>query len=100
MKTSLSPGGKKYKNKPRLIHNGKSLEAAWHRSALDLLAAIALIEDRRFVGHVISYKAGHRLDVEMIRQLYQQNLLTDVVLEGGPKSTEAKPNLKASTSLS
>jgi len=66
---------KGYVNEPRLMHEGKSLEAAWHRATLDLLAAIALIEDGLFAGHVISYKAGHGLDVELIRQLYKQGLL-------------------------
>ena len=64
-----------YLNKPKLVHEGKSLEAVWHRSALDLCAALALIEDGRFVGRVTSYKAGHRLDVEMIRLLYRHQLL-------------------------
>jgi UDP-3-O-acyl-N-acetylglucosamine deacetylase len=64
-----------YYNTPRLLHEGKSLEAAWHRAALDLLAAIALIEEGQFVGRVISYKAGHALDVEMIRRLYKEKLL-------------------------
>lgn len=65
----------KYINKPRLIHNDKSLEAVWHRSVLDLLAAIALIPDGRFIGHITSYKAGHRLDCELIRQLYLNQVL-------------------------
>ena len=47
----------------------------WHRSVLDLLAAIALIPDGRFVGHISSYKAGHRLDCELIRQLYLNQIL-------------------------
>ena len=64
-----------YYNKPRLLHEGKSLEAIWHRAALDLLAALALIEEGLFVGTVISYRAGHTLDVEMIRQLYKNKLL-------------------------
>ncbi len=64
-----------YYNKPRLIHEGKSLEAAWHRAVLDLLAAIALIDEGQFVGGIVSYKAGHSLDVEMIRHLYKQKLL-------------------------
>ena len=65
----------KYINQPRLIYNNKSLEAVWHRSVLDLLAAIALIPDGRFVGHISSYKAGHRLDCELIRQLYLNQIL-------------------------
>jgi UDP-3-O-acyl-N-acetylglucosamine deacetylase len=64
-----------YFNKPRLIHHGKSLEAVWHRAALDLLAALALIDEGLFVGEVVSYKSGHRLDVQMIRALYLNDLL-------------------------
>lgn len=67
-----------YVNRPRLPHQGKSLEAVWHRAALDLLAALALIDEGVFVGEVISYKAGHRLDVAMIRKLYRENLLVPV----------------------
>lgn len=60
-----------YINNPQMFHNGKSLEAAWHRATLDLLAAVALIDKGRFCGHIISYKAGHALDVDAIRALYQ-----------------------------
>jgi len=67
-----------YFNPPKLYHDGKSLEAVWHRAALDLLAALALIDEGIFVGHVSSYKAGHRLDVEMVKLLYQNNLLIPV----------------------
>jgi UDP-3-O-[3-hydroxymyristoyl] N-acetylglucosamine deacetylase len=74
----LIAGRFRYFNKPKLLHNGKSLEAAWHRATLDLLAALALIEGDLFVGEAISYKAGHRLDVEMIRLLLQHDLLTPV----------------------
>ncbi len=74
----LIAGRAGYYNKPRLVHEGKSLEAIWHRAGLDLLAAIALIEEGQFVGEVISYRAGHALDVEMIRQLYKNGLLTPV----------------------
>lgn len=69
---------KSYHNEPRLLHNGKSLEAIWHRSVLDLLAAVALIPDARFAGKITSYKAGHRLDCDMITQLYLNDLLTAV----------------------
>jgi UDP-3-O-[3-hydroxymyristoyl] N-acetylglucosamine deacetylase len=65
-----------YWNKALLPHEGKSLEAVWHRAVLDLLAAIALIEDGLFVGEIISYKSGHSLDVEMVQRLYQESLLT------------------------
>ncbi len=67
-----------YHNTPRLIRNGKSLEAAWHRGVLDLLAAIALIPDARFVGEITSYKAGHRLDCDLITQLYLNDLLKKI----------------------
>lgn len=72
----LIAGRWKYVNEPLLMHEGKSLEAAWHRAILDLLAAIALIEDGLFVGEIISYKSGHGLDVEMIQRLYQESMLT------------------------
>jgi len=67
-----------YHNQPRLIHEGKSLEAVWHRGVLDLLAAIALIPDARFVGEITSYKAGHRLDCDLITQLYLNDLLKEI----------------------
>lgn len=73
-----------YVNKPKLLHQGKSLEAVWHRSALDLLAALALIDEGMFIGGVTSYRAGHRLDVEMIKLLYRNNLLTPVDAIAGP----------------
>ena len=65
-----------YWNKALLPHGGKSLEAVWHRATLDLLAAIALIDEGLFVGEIISYKSGHGLDVEMVQRLYQEALLT------------------------
>jgi UDP-3-O-acyl-N-acetylglucosamine deacetylase len=43
---------------------------------MDLVAALALIDAGRFVGEVQSYKAGHALDVVMVRRLYEKNLLT------------------------
>ncbi len=67
-----------YLNKPRLEHEGKSLEAVWHRSTLDLIAALALIEDGRFCGHVVSYCAGHTLDCLLVRLLYKHRLLKPV----------------------
>lgn len=65
-----------YWNKALLPHNGKSLEAVWHRAVLDLLAAIALIDEGLFVGEIISYKSGHGLDVDMVQRLYQEAVLT------------------------
>ena len=77
-KNILIAGRYRYVNEPLLMHVGKSLEAVWHRALLDLLAALALIDDRRFVGGVVSYKAGHTLDVEMVRILSKYNLLQTV----------------------
>ncbi len=71
----LIAGKQEYKNEPRLLHNGKSLEAVWHRAALDLLAALALVDVGRFVGEVTSFKAGHRLDVALVKQLFLKDLL-------------------------
>ena len=58
----LIAGRKSYYNEPALIHDGKSLEAVWHRACLDLLAALSLFCDGRLAGTVTSYKAGHNLD--------------------------------------
>jgi len=74
----LIAGKNKYVNEAQLVHDGKSLEAVWHRAVLDLLAAIALIEEGRFVGKITSYKAGHHLDCEAVKQIYQHGLLTEV----------------------
>jgi len=75
-KSNVSIAGRKaYVNEPRLIHDGKALEAVWHRAVLDLLAAIALIQKGLFVGHITSYKAGHRLDCDLVRQLYLNEML-------------------------
>ncbi|MCE9615432.1 MAG: UDP-3-O-acyl-N-acetylglucosamine deacetylase [Lentisphaerae bacterium] len=71
----LVAGPREYVNEPRLMHNGKSLEAVWHRAVLDLLAAVALIGHGRLAGHILSYKAGHVLDCRLITRLYQLNLL-------------------------
>ena len=68
-------GPNQYVNEAGLIHEGKSLEAAWHRSCLDLLAAIALIDRGRLAGRIVSYRAGHSLDVEAVRGLYHGDLL-------------------------
>jgi UDP-3-O-acyl-N-acetylglucosamine deacetylase len=74
----LVAGPRHYVNKPLLVHNGKSLEAVWHRAVLDLLAAVALIDMGRLAGHIISYKAGHTVDCDMIRLLYQRDLLEEI----------------------
>jgi UDP-3-O-acyl-N-acetylglucosamine deacetylase len=67
-----------YYNEAKLVHNGKSLEAVWHRAMMDLVAALALIDEGRFVGTVLSYKAGHTLDVVAIKHIYQNNLFVQV----------------------
>jgi hypothetical protein len=41
-------------------------------------AAIALIPDARFVGEITSYKAGHRLDCDLITKIYLNDLLVPV----------------------
>lgn len=76
----LIHGKKKFHGEPRFVQegSGKALEPAWHRATLDLLAAIALIDTGRFVGRVVSYRAGHTLDVRAIGQLYLHDLLTPV----------------------
>jgi len=74
-KNILIAGRYGYYNKPGLLHDGKSLEAVWHRAIMDLTAALALIDSGRFVGDVESYKAGHALDCILVRKLYEQDLL-------------------------
>jgi UDP-3-O-acyl-N-acetylglucosamine deacetylase len=76
----LIHGKKKFYGEPRFVQegSGKALEPAWHRATLDLLAAIALIDTGRFIGRVVSYRAGHTLDVRAIGLLYLNNLLTPV----------------------
>ena len=75
-KQNVSIAGKsRYINDPRLPHEGKALEAVWHRAVLDMLAAIALIPNGQFVGQIKSYKAGHRLDCDLVKQLYLNQVL-------------------------
>ncbi len=57
------------------LDNGKNCEPVWHRTMLDLVAAIALIDRGRFVGTVKSYRAGHTLDVRLMTLLYMLDLL-------------------------
>ena len=80
-KNVLVAGKSRYYTKPKLLHNGKSLESVWHRATLDLLAAVALVSEGRFLGNITSYKAGHAQDVEFIKLLYQNNMFKEVVLE-------------------
>ena len=65
----LIAGKRQYYNKPTMIHDGKSLEAVWHRACLDLVAALSLFDKGRLAGHVTSYKAGHSLDCRFMTLL-------------------------------
>lgn len=67
-----------YLNEARLVHGKKSLEAVWHRATLDLLAAVALLEEGRFCGHIESYRAGHHLDCFAMRLLYKHDMLAEL----------------------
>lgn len=55
--------------------DGLSSEPVWHRTMLDLVAAIALVDRGRFIGTVKSYRAGHTLDVRLMTLLYMLDLL-------------------------
>jgi UDP-3-O-acyl-N-acetylglucosamine deacetylase len=72
-----------YLNEAKLVHGKKSLEAVWHRATLDLLAAVALLEEGRLTGHIESYKAGHGLDCLAMRLLYKHDLLHEVTAGPG-----------------
>jgi len=74
----LIHGKNKYYGEPRFELGQKALEPVWHRALLDLLAAIALIDTGRFCGTVVSYRAGHTLDVRAAGLLYLHKLLTPV----------------------
>ena len=67
-----------YLNEAKLVHGNKSLEAVWHRATLDLLAAIALLEEGRFCGHIESFRAGHGLDCLAMRLLYKHDKLVEM----------------------
>lgn len=74
----LIHGKKGFITKPRPefdLEGGKSSEPLWHRTMLDLVAAIALIDRGRFIGTVKSYRAGHTLDVRLMTLLYMHDLL-------------------------
>jgi UDP-3-O-acyl-N-acetylglucosamine deacetylase len=80
-KNVLIAGQSRYYTKPKLLHNGKSLESVWHRATLDLLAAVALIGEGRFLGNIVSYKAGHAQDVELMKLLYKNDMFKEVILD-------------------
>lgn len=74
-KNILIHGKKRYFNEPKLLFEGKSLEAVWHRATLDLLAAVALLDTGRFAGTIVSYRAGHTQDVRMAGLLCLKDLI-------------------------
>ena len=74
-KNILIHGPGKFYTEPRFPHDGKFLEPVWHRATLDLMAALALTGPHRFVGTVVSYRAGHTLDCDAVRALYRNDLL-------------------------
>lgn len=74
-KNILIHGPKKFYTEPRFPVGGKFLEPVWHRATLDLMAALALTGEHRFVGTVVSYRAGHTLDCDAVRALYRNDLL-------------------------
>ncbi len=77
-KNILIHGKRKFYTEPRFPVGDKFLEPIWHRATLDLLAAIALAGEERFVGTVVSYRAGHTLDCDAIRALRRNDLLVRV----------------------
>ncbi len=74
----LIHGKQRFLTTPRpefALEGGGSCEPVWHRTMLDLVAAIALLDRGRFVGTVRSYRAGHTLDVRLMTLLYMHDLL-------------------------
>ncbi len=71
----LIHGRQRFYTEPRFPVGEKFLEPVWHRATLDLMAALALTGEHRFVGTVVSYRAGHTLDCDAIRALYRNDLL-------------------------
>lgn len=74
----LIHGKKKFYTEPRFAVGGKFLEPVWHRATLDLMAALALTGADRFVGTVVSFRAGHTLDCDAVRALYRNDLLVEI----------------------
>ncbi len=77
-KNILIHGPRRYYTEPRFPVNGKFLEPVWHRATLDLMAALSLTGKDRFIGTVVSYRAGHTLDCDAIRALYRNNLICSI----------------------
>lgn len=80
-KNILVAGKKGYVNEPRLVlPSGKALEAVWHRTCLDLIAALSLLPPgTRPAGKITSYKSGHVLDVRFLTLLQAKGLLVSVL---------------------
>ena len=76
-KNILIHGKHGWHNEPRFPVGDKFLEPVWHRATLDLMAAIASIRGR-FVGTVVSYRAGHTMDCDAVRALYRNELLKTI----------------------
>ena len=74
----LIHGKRRFYTEPRFPSGEKFLEPVWHRATLDLLAALALTGEHRFVGTVVSFRAGHTLDCDAIRALCRNDLLVEV----------------------
>ena len=77
-KNILIAGRKSYYNEPSLMHDGKSLEAVWHRACLDLIAALSLFRRGRLAGRVTSYKSGHNLDCRFMTLAEKYNIWREV----------------------
>ena len=73
----LIHGRKRWYGEPRFPLEGTNrfLEPVWHRATLDLLAALSLTGPDRFVGTVVSFRAGHTQDCDAVRYLYRNDLL-------------------------
>ena len=74
-KNILIHGPKRFYTEPRFPAGEKFLEPVWHRATLDLMAALSLTGADRFIGTVVSYRAGHTLDCDAVRALYRNNLI-------------------------
>jgi len=76
----LIHGRHRWYGTPRFPVEGTNrfLEPVWHRATLDLLAALALTGPDRFVGTVVSFRAGHTQDCDAVRYLYRNDLLASV----------------------
>lgn len=78
-KNNILIHGRKYYGKPRFeIAPNRYLEPVWHRATLDLLAALALTGPDRFVGTVVSFKAGHTQDCDAVRALYRNDFICHI----------------------